>query len=56
LCNKLKLTGNKNLYEASKTDKIWGIGFDADQAVKTDKKFYGTNLLGQALMTVRAEL
>jgi ribA/ribD-fused uncharacterized protein len=53
---KLILTGNKNLYEASKTDKIWGIGFIAEQAIKTDKNLYGQNLLGKILMKIRNEL
>jgi ribA/ribD-fused uncharacterized protein len=48
-------TGNKTIYEASKNDKIWGIGFYADQAINVDPKSYGTNLLGQALMAVRQE-
>lgn len=52
----LKSTGNKILYEASKYDKIWGIGYSADEAIIVDKKFYGTNLLGQALMKIRNEL
>ena len=49
-------TENKKLYEASKHDKIWGIGFYAEQAVQVNHKQYGTNLLGQALMVVRKEL
>ena len=49
-------TENKILYEASKHDKIWGIGFYAEQAVQTNPNKYGTNLLGQALMVIRKEL
>lgn len=48
-------TGNKNLYEASPFDKIWGIGFNAVNATSTDKKKFGRNLLGKALMQVRQE-
>lgn len=48
-------TKNKALYEASKTDKIWGIGFDASEAVNKDKNLYGQNLLGKALQIVRTE-
>jgi ribA/ribD-fused uncharacterized protein len=46
-------TGDKTLYEASKQDKIWGIGYYAEQAILTEPDKYGTNLLGQALMKVR---
>ncbi len=53
----LKSTGNKLLYEASPTDKIWGIGLSiADVAKQTNKINYGSNLLGRALMEVRNEL
>ena len=48
-------TGNKTLYEASKYDKIWGIGFNPQEAINTDNKLFGRNLLGQALMQVRNE-
>lgn len=52
--NKLLNTGNKNLYEASEFDKIWGIGFSI-YMLKTgiDKNKFGHNLLGKALMHVR---
>lgn len=53
---KLINTGGKTLYEASKYDKIWGIGFYAVKAINIDKKLYGTNLLGKALMQVRDDL
>lgn len=48
-------TGDKTIYEASKTDKIWGIGFSPTDAPNTDKKLFGSNLLGEALMQVRNE-
>jgi len=54
--NALIGTGTKTLYEASKNDKIWGIGYDAANAIKANTNTYGTNLLGRALMTVRGEL
>ncbi len=53
LKQKLLKTGEKKLYEASKNDNIWGIGFYADSAVHTDPSLYGQNLLGKCLMDVR---
>ncbi len=53
---KLLGTGKKMIFEASKYDKIWGIGFYASDAVNIEKHRFGTNLLGQALMEVRGEL
>ena len=55
LKNLLVGTGNKTLYEASKYDKIWGIGFYPPDAINADKKFFGHNLLGNALMDIRNE-
>jgi hypothetical protein len=49
-------TKDKTLYEASKHDKIWGIGFYAEQAIQVNPNRYGINLLGCALMFVRKEL
>jgi len=53
--NKLINTKPKILYEASKYDKIWGIGFYADDAIE-NKNNFGKNLLGLALMRVRDEI
>lgn len=55
---KIKLinTGNKILYEASKYDKIWGIGYCANEAINKNIKLYGKNLLGKCLMEIRNEL
>jgi ribA/ribD-fused uncharacterized protein len=53
LKNKLLSTQTKTLYEASKYDKIWGIGFYASTAIVTDKNKFGMNLLGKCLMEVR---
>ena len=53
---KLIETNNKILYEASPTDAIWGIGFDAITALSRNKSEYGENLLGKCLMEVREEL
>ena len=54
IMDSLKATKNKKLYEASKYDKIWGIGYYANEAVKVDVSNYGTNLLGKALEELRA--
>ena len=56
LKKKLILTNNKNIYEASPYDRIWGIGYSKINALKTDKEKYGLNLLGKALMELRTEL
>jgi ribA/ribD-fused uncharacterized protein len=53
---KLLETKPKILYEASKNDKIWGIGFYDKDAINNDKSKFGTNLLGKALMEIRNEL
>jgi ribA/ribD-fused uncharacterized protein len=45
-------TKNTYLVEASKYDKIWGIGISIADA-KAGKKWDGQNLLGIALMNVR---
>ena len=49
-------TGDKVLYEAAKNDKIWGIGYSADVAVRTPVVKYGKNLLGRVLMVIRDEM
>ena len=56
LLQKLIKTKNKTLYEASRYDKIWGIGFSVSDAPNIDKSKYGKNLLGIALMKIRKEL
>ena len=53
----LLATGDKLLVEASPLDKIWGVGLRADDPRIHDKaQWRGTNLLGEALMQVRAAL
>lgn len=49
-------TNDQVLYEASANDAIWGIGFNATDALRVDKSQYGENLLGKTLMRVRDEL
>lgn len=46
-------TGNREIVEASSKDNIWGIGFNATDAVKKPRSEWGTNLLGKAIMEVR---
>ena len=50
-------TGKAILAEASPYDKIFGIGLTADQAAgMTEDEWPGQNLLGKALMEIRAEM
>ncbi|MEJ8277311.1 NADAR family protein [Pseudonocardia spirodelae] len=50
-------TGDAVLVEASPVDRIWGIGLAAgDPALADPARWPGRNLLGFALMAVRAEL
>ena len=53
---KLLETGDKLLYEAAKNDRIWGIGFNAREALTVDKTNYGHNLLGKALMELKRKI
>jgi ribA/ribD-fused uncharacterized protein len=57
LCRYLLGTGERVLVEASPVDPIWGIGLAAnDPAVDDPSRWLGLNLLGFALMQVRAVL
>ncbi|KAF4625573.1 hypothetical protein G7Y89_g12595 [Cudoniella acicularis] len=47
-------TGDKVTVEASPSDRIWGIGFDAEHA--EGKEEWGANKLGDALMKFRERL
>jgi len=50
-------TKNRILVEASPVDRIWGIGLAADDPhVENPENWKGLNLLGFALMQVRAQL
>ncbi len=50
-------TGDRVLVEASPVDAVWGIGLAADDsAATTPAGWKGLNLLGYALMEVRARL
>ena len=50
-------TGDRIIVEASPYDRIWGVGLDVeDIRVLDEKNWRGQNLLGKALMDVRAEL
>jgi len=56
LCEILISTGNQMLYEAAKNDRIWGIGYYANDIANISTHKYGQNLLGKALMEVREQL
>lgn len=55
----LLATGNKNLYEASPYDNIWGTGFNANETLEkinnNKQNELGQNLLGRALEEIRNE-
>lgn len=48
-------TGERMLVEASPDDKIWGIGFNSEDAEGRESE-WGNNGLGKALMKVRERL
>ncbi|KAH8732486.1 hypothetical protein GQ44DRAFT_585201, partial [Phaeosphaeriaceae sp. PMI808] len=52
----LEATGERELVEASKFDRVWGIGFVAGEAERVGRERWGENLLGVALMGVRERL
>lgn len=50
-------TGDAIICEATRNDKIWGIGIDVgDPRVQDPSKWLGQNILGYALMEARANL
>ncbi len=52
----LLATDSRELAEASRFDKVWGIGKSAADAENTAREEWGENLLGKALMAVRKQL
>lgn len=55
LRKKLLDTGERELVEAAGSDRVWGVGYNADQA-GDNRDNWGQNLLGKALMIVRDRL
>ncbi|KAM0720806.1 hypothetical protein Q7P37_003091 [Cladosporium fusiforme] len=55
LAKRLLETGDRELVEASPTDRIWGVGFAAANALDNREK-WGDNRLGEAIMKVRERL
>ncbi|KAJ3408489.1 hypothetical protein HDV05_004966 [Chytridiales sp. JEL 0842] len=50
-------TGLRELVEASKSDKVWGVGLHEDDPKIEDRaNWKGLNILGKILMRVREEL
>jgi ribA/ribD-fused uncharacterized protein len=49
-------TGDRLLVEASKNDKIWGVGYNATDAKRVSRDKWGQKLLGIALMNVRQRI
>ncbi|KAK3703791.1 hypothetical protein LTR37_014237 [Vermiconidia calcicola] len=48
-------TSDRELVEASPTDRIWGVGFGAADA-EANREKWGENRLGKAIMQVREKL
>ena len=51
----LLATGDAELVEAAANDRIWGVGYN-EQDAEAHRALWGQNLLGKALMDVRTEL
>ena len=56
LRERLLATGDRELVEASPEDRLWGIGFSAEDAPNTPREQWGQNLCGKILMRVRDRL
>lgn len=54
----LLATGHRELVEASRFDRVWGVGFTADQCNEDwcERELWGQNLLGKALVNVRKKI
>lgn len=55
LRERLLLTGERELVEASASDRVWGVGFNAKEALSRREE-WGTNLLGKCLMKARERI
>ena len=55
LKERMLATGDRLLVEASPTDRLWGIGYDAAHAADHFDE-WGQNLMGTVMMQIRAEL
>lgn len=55
LKDKLLMTGERELVEASGSDRVWGVGFNAKSALSR-RDDWGTNLLGKCLMKARERI
>lgn len=51
----MRKTGDRFMVEASPEDRIWGIGFSAEDAPKNVPD-WGENLMGKVMMQVRNEI
>ena len=57
LAKLLRATGDSLLAEATRNDKIWGVGVDlGDPALADPRRWRGTNVLGWCLMEARSSL
>jgi ribA/ribD-fused uncharacterized protein len=55
LREKLLMTGERELVEASASDRVWGIGYNAKSA-SSKREEWGMNLLGKCLMRARERI
>jgi ribA/ribD-fused uncharacterized protein len=55
LGDRLLMTGGRELVEASGSDRVWGVGFNAKSALSR-RDDWGTNLLGKCLMKARERI
>jgi ribA/ribD-fused uncharacterized protein len=55
LRDRLLMTGDRELVEASASDRVWGVGFNAKSALSR-REDWGTNLSGKCLMKARERI